>query len=144
MKLRYLIIYISLVAAFSILVHAADDVDQYIRDLNSSDTAVKKQAILVLGEAKEPRATEPLIHLLNDENASIRAAAIWALGEINDSASYEPIILALNDEDPQVRAEAAWTLGRTDGSQIGGAPDGMLSMMPMRMSGQELPGPWDG
>lgn len=78
--LKYLIIYISVVAALSISVHAADDADQFIRDLNSSDIAVKNQAILVLGEAKEPGAVGPLIQLLNDENASIRAAATWALG----------------------------------------------------------------
>jgi HEAT repeat protein len=88
----------------------ADRVSQLIGWLQDKNRAVRSEAARSLGDAKDPRAVEPLVAALNDKG--VRLSAITALGKIGDSRAAEPLIAALKDTDDVVRAYAAQALGR--------------------------------
>jgi HEAT repeat protein len=58
---------------------------------------LRKRAAKTLGEAKEPRAVEPLIAALRDPNSEVRSQAAWALIWVGDVRAVEPLIVALKD-----------------------------------------------
>jgi len=88
------------------LIHAMDDEDEHVR-LGAS---------WVLGEVRDIRATESLLHALKDENFDIQnfdipLSAAEALGKIGDKRAVEPLIQALKDDREGVRWSAAEVLG---------------------------------
>lgn len=73
--------------------------------------SVRIAAIGLLGQAKDPRAVEPLIKVLDDKDASIRLATVWALGQAKDPRAVLPLIkTVISDKDILVRAVAIWAL----------------------------------
>jgi HEAT repeat protein len=90
----------------------ADQVDDLIADLNSSDPDIRYNAISPLYKSGDPRAVDPLIQALNDENFIIRFSAAAYLGGLNDTRAVDPLIRALNDEEESVREAAAESLGK--------------------------------
>jgi HEAT repeat protein len=88
----------------------SDNVSALIADLSSPDAGVRMKAVNALGQAKDPRAVEPLIGALNDTDFGVRSRAPLALGEIGAPA-VESLIAALKHPYSNVRQGAAMALG---------------------------------
>ena len=84
---------------------------EYIRDLQSSVPAVRKQAAMALGRSVEKSAVPALIQALKDPQPEVRREAAHALGLIKDPQAAPALIKALRDSDKNVRAFAAYALG---------------------------------
>ncbi|WP_319642088.1 HEAT repeat domain-containing protein [Methanovulcanius yangii] len=91
------------------------------RDFPSRDIEIRSDAAKALGNIRDTRAVEPLIHALNDENYKVRKSAAEALGRIGDGRAVEPLCKALNDEyDVRITsAEALRMIGQTFPGKIG-------------------------
>jgi HEAT repeat protein len=79
--------------------------------LKDRDPAVRRQAVIALGERGDRRATEDVIRSLNDSDDAVRLEAVIALGKIADPRAVEPLIVKLKSYDYfYVRKKAAYTL----------------------------------
>jgi HEAT repeat protein len=78
---------------------------------NSTDPKVRQYAAYLLGQAKNPRAIQPLIEALADFDKSVREQATFALSAIG-KAAVEPLAEAMKEEKWQTRYRAAEALGK--------------------------------
>ncbi|MHA1504117.1 MAG: HEAT repeat domain-containing protein [Candidatus Heimdallarchaeota archaeon] len=91
---------------------------EYIEDLSSSDSRVRIDAAIILGEWGNDRAVKPLIECLFHEDDNFRREAARALKEIGNRRAIEPLVDVLMDDSyPEVRAEAAYDLGYFEGAK---------------------------
>ncbi|MFA4823570.1 MAG: HEAT repeat domain-containing protein [Methanoregula sp.] len=79
--------------------------------LDSTDPKVRQYAAYLLGQAKNPRAIEPLIHALADFDKSVREQATLALSSLGKSA-IEPLAEAMKEPRWETRYRAAEALGK--------------------------------
>jgi HEAT repeat protein len=79
--------------------------------LNSTDPNVRQYAAYLLGQAKNPRAIEPLIHALADFDKSVREQAMLALSTLGKLA-IEPLAEAMKEPKWETRYRAAEALGK--------------------------------
>ena len=77
-----------------------------LRDLESSDAAVRYETAHACGELGEQEATPPLIDLLQDEDPEVRLASIVALGKIGGALARRALIDCVRDGDAAM-SEAA-------------------------------------
>jgi HEAT repeat protein len=78
---------------------------------NSTDPQVRQYAAYLLGQAKNPRAIQPLIEALADFDKSVREQATLALSSIGKSA-IEPLAGAMKEKKWETRYRAAEALGK--------------------------------
>jgi HEAT repeat protein len=88
-------------------------IEKLIECLEDKDEVVRKQAILALGEIKDPVCVDQLIEKLKDSNWFIRLSAASALEKIGDPRGREAVKPLLKDPDVVVRLRiermlAAW------------------------------------
>jgi HEAT repeat protein len=81
--------------------------------LSAKDDFVKKQAILALGDIKDPAAVDPLIALLQDQDWLVRLTSAAALEKIGDVRGRDAVKPLMKDPDLVVRMRverimAAW------------------------------------
>ena len=76
----------------------APAVDPLIEALNDNHAAVRKEAVLILGKIKDPRAVAPLIGALKDKDYDVEHRAADALANIGDPA-VGPLIAGFKDAD---------------------------------------------
>jgi HEAT repeat protein len=92
--------------------------DEWLREMRSSDAAIRLRAVKALGErGPEAEAIVPaLAGALKDEEAFIRRDAAQSLGKIGPEArpAVAALLVALKDRKPAVRQEAARALQRID------------------------------
>jgi HEAT repeat protein len=74
--------------------------------LNDRDDSIRRRAVRVLGEVRDPRAVPALMALLHDDYYSIRREAAAALAAAGTPA-VAPVVSALDDPDGDVRKRAA-------------------------------------
>ena len=87
------------------------DLDGLIKSLlDSTDTNIRQYAAYLLGQAKNPRAIEPLIRALADFDKSVREQAMLALSSLGKSA-IEPLSEAMKEPKWETRYRAAEALG---------------------------------
>ncbi|MGQ4647335.1 HEAT repeat domain-containing protein [Lyngbya aestuarii] len=79
--------------------------------LKDSDSFVRRQAAVALGEIGNAQAVEALSAALKDSDSFVRREAAEALGEIGNAQAVEALIAALNNSDSEVRSYAAEALG---------------------------------
>ena len=79
--------------------------------LDSTDPNIRQYAAYLLGQAKNPRAIEPLIHALGDFDKSVREQAMLALSSLGKSA-IEPLSEAMKEPKWETRYRAAEALGK--------------------------------
>jgi HEAT repeat protein len=84
------------------LVHALRD---------STDPQVRQYAAYLLGNARNPRAIQPLIESLGDFDKSVREQATLALSAIG-KAAIEPLSAAMKEPKWETRYRAVEALGR--------------------------------
>lgn len=88
-------------------------VPKLIIALTDKDEFVRKQAILALGDIKDPQAVDPLIALLQDQDWWTRLTAAAALEKIGEPRGRDAIKPLMKDQDLVVRMRverilAAW------------------------------------
>jgi HEAT repeat protein len=76
------------------------------------DYLVRREAIIALGEMKNPETSGRLAMALADEEADVRLAAATVLGWNGFSDESGALILALQDSSQRVQAAAIKSLGR--------------------------------
>lgn len=87
-------------------------VEGLVRALHdNTDPLVRQYAAYLLGNAKNPRAIQPLVEALADFDKSVRAQATLALSSIGKSA-IEPLAEAMKEPQWETRYRAAEALGR--------------------------------
>jgi HEAT repeat protein len=84
-------------------------VDQYLRDLKSTDREKQNQAAQKLLQAQD-QAVPGLASLLKDEDEMLRLLVLRVLAKIHTPKSAEAALPALHDASIDVRLEAATTL----------------------------------
>ncbi len=95
----------------------ADELEkQGISDLvralqDHTDPQVRQYAAYLLGQAKNPRAIQPLIEALADFDKSVREQATLALSNIG-KAAVEPLAQAMTEPNWETRYRAAEALGK--------------------------------
>ncbi len=75
------------------------------------DSLVRREAIIALGEMKNPETSGRLSMALADEETDVRLAAATALGWNGFSDESASLMLALEDSSPRVRVAALKSLG---------------------------------
>ncbi len=78
---------------------------------DSTDPLVRQYAAYLLGEAKSPRAIQPLIESLADFDKSVREQATHALSAIG-KAAIEPLAEVMKEPKWETRYRAAEALGK--------------------------------
>lgn len=76
-----------------------------------TDPQVRQYAAYLLGQAKNPRAIQPLIEALADFDKSVREQAMLALSTIG-KAAIEPLAEAMKEPRWETRYRAAEALGK--------------------------------
>jgi len=79
--------------------------------LDSTDPNIRQYAAYLLGQAKNPRAIEPLIRALADFDKSVREQAMLALSSLGKSA-IAPLSEAMKEPKWETRYRAAEALGK--------------------------------
>ena len=69
-------------------------------------------AALALGQFRDQRAVESLIHSLQDDDSRLRRAAANALGQLGDAGSIGPLEDLIDDKDSEVRCAVDYALNR--------------------------------
>ncbi len=133
----------------------ADSVLEQIAALKDHDWAIREEAAVALGEARDSRAVVPLLAMLRDPDRAVRDAAIAALtaigepavmslgaslrdgdltlqegatsilAKIGDHRVFDDLVNVLGSADWIVRSHAAQALGRI------GDPRGVDSLIPL-------------
>ena len=78
-----------------------------VEQLASEDTSERWQAVVALGETRDPAVSEFLLPALQDEDIFIRMVTARVLGDLGSPLCVPALIEALNDEESAVR-EAAY------------------------------------
>jgi HEAT repeat protein len=78
---------------------------------NNNDPQVRQYAAYLMGNAKNPRAIQPLIEALADFDKSVREQAMLALSTIG-KAAIEPLSEAMKEPKWETRYRAAEALGK--------------------------------
>ena len=94
-------------------------VPKLIEALESREDFVKKQAILALGDIRDPRAVDPLIALLQDDDWLVRltsASSLEKIGDLRGRAAIKPLM-----KDPdlvvRMRIERILAVWKKDGTK---------------------------
>ena len=92
-----------------------DEIDIQIDLLKDEDWAVRREAVVTLGEMGDERCVEPVVRALRDGDWQVREAAIEACGMIG-SPCAEPLIKLLRDWD--VRRTIISALGKIKDERV--------------------------
>jgi HEAT repeat protein len=87
------------------------DMDEVIRDINTRDSVLRRNLVLLLGEIAPAGAVPVLGFQLKDEDVSVRRAVVTALSKIETPESFKYLSQVLTDEDSGIRVVAALSLG---------------------------------
>jgi HEAT repeat protein len=86
-------------------------VEPLVAALKDSDPAVRRQAVIALGDRGDRIAVVDVIRSLKDSDDDVRLEAVIALGKIGDARAVDPLIEKLKSYDYfYVRKKAAYTL----------------------------------
>jgi HEAT repeat protein len=108
-------IYVQLEAAAALARQGEAAGMEFIEGVLASDYLEQKlEAVIILGEIRNERSEQILIHVLLNrrEHAEIRAGAAWALGELQQATSIDALIESFLELAVPIRIEAARALRR--------------------------------
>src|SRR5207249_503950 len=92
-----------------------DEIEIQIDLLKDPDWAVRREAVITLGEMGDERCVEPLARSLRDGDWQVREAAVEALAMVG-SPAVEPLIKQLRDWD--IRKYAIRALGKIKDERV--------------------------
>jgi HEAT repeat protein len=93
-------------------------VEELIGALHGGDTAVRRNAALLLGKIGAAEAVEDLGFALKDEDVKVRKAVVEALSFIGTEDAAKYLTYALADENPDIRISAVLSLGAIGGGGV--------------------------
>lgn len=103
----------------------ADSVLEQIAALRDQDWAIREEAAMALGEARDSRAVVPLLPMLKDPDRAVRNAAIAALTSIGEPAVVS-LGACLRDNDLTLLESATSILARIGDPRVFDALVGVL------------------
>jgi HEAT repeat protein len=106
---------VALVIALTVGVSPQPSLSDLSRDLESSDPAVRREAVWRLGDLGGDEAVALLIRAVGDPDRQVRLCAIQRLGEIGDTRAVPVLEDATNHRDLKTRYEAGDALQRIKG-----------------------------
>lgn len=92
-----------------------DEIEIQIDLLKDPDWAVRREAVITLGEMGDERCVDPVVRALRDGDWQVREAAIEAVGMIG-SPCVEPVVRLLRDWD--IRKAAIVALGKIKDERV--------------------------
>ena len=92
-----------------------DEIEIQIDLLKDPDWAVRREAVVTLGEMGDERCVEPLVRSLRDGDWQVREAAVEALGMVGPPA-VDLLIKQLRSWD--IRKAVIWTLGKIKDERV--------------------------
>ena len=92
-----------------------DEIDIQVDLLKDEDWAVRREAVITLGEMGDERCIEPVVQALRDGDWQVREAAIDAVGMIG-SPAVEPLVRLLRDWD--IRRTVIRALGKVKDERV--------------------------
>jgi HEAT repeat protein len=92
-----------------------DEIEIQIDLLQDPDWAVRREAVITLGEMGDERCVQPLVRAVHDGDWQVREAAVEALGMIG-SPAVEPLLRQLRDWD--VRKAVIRALGKIKDERV--------------------------
>jgi len=92
-----------------------DEIEIQIDLLQDPDWAVRREAVITLGEMGDERCVQPLVRAIHDGDWQVREAAVEALGMIGPPA-VEPLLRQLRDWD--VRKAVIRALGKIKDQRV--------------------------
>ncbi len=92
-----------------------DEIDIQIDLLQDPDWAVRREAVITLGEMGDERCVAPLVRALHDGDWQVREAAVEALGQVG-SPAVELLIKTLRDWD--IRKAVIRSLGKIKDERV--------------------------
>lgn len=97
---------------FALWLACNSDADAIVAGLQSTNPAVREDAVRDAAEERDARVVAALIPLLTDADARIRREAAVALGTIDDPAAVPGLAAAIHDTDPAVQRAVIDALGQ--------------------------------
>ncbi|MGD2143790.1 MAG: HEAT repeat domain-containing protein, partial [Anaerolineae bacterium] len=94
--------------------------------LSHPDSAIRHEAVKLLGRLRGPKVLELVSAALRDKDAEVRGLAALSLGELGKAEAVPPLVDALNDGSASVRCAAAEALGRLEASEAVEPLQGLL------------------
>ena len=103
-------------------------IEPYLSDLLSNDYMKVEEAIIQLGESRNPKAVAPLVRSLLrfQDQAELKALVCDALGELNDLRATQALLSQLRDSSAEVRESAFSALFAIGESRANAMPDAEL------------------
>lgn len=92
-----------------------DEIEIQIDLLKDPDWAVRREAVITLGEMGDERCVEPLVRALRDGDWQVREVAIEALGQVG-SPAVDPLLKQLRDWD--IRKSVIRALGKIKDERV--------------------------
>ena len=77
--------------------------DPLLALLSDADKDVRRQAVIALGELRDPRARPGITKLFKDSDPEVRGRAVYSLGKYQDPADIPTVRHFLKDSAPYVR-----------------------------------------
>ena len=105
--------------------------DRLIQKLEQGSLRVRLQAVLLLGEIRDPQSMPALTKLLGDPQPVLRAAGAAALGKMGAAEAADALVQCLSDREATVRLEATKALGEL---RVAGAISPLARALPGRGS----------
>jgi len=84
--------------------------ERFLPDLASDDEGLRVDAVIELGNARDPAALPHILPRLKDANLWVRMVAAEALGKLGSASAIPALIDALEDERTAVREQALFAL----------------------------------
>jgi hypothetical protein len=114
------LLYMLFLLVFSPLDNAhCDQVDNLIKNLDSSYRDLRMSSIWTLGKVNDPRAFDALISALKHKDLGVRIAAADALGDRKDPKAVEPLITGLKENEETVSEAFGKALANITGKDFG-------------------------
>ncbi|MEZ6017209.1 MAG: HEAT repeat domain-containing protein [Planctomycetota bacterium] len=89
---------------------AAPAWQRHLADLASQDEGLRIEAVIALGDTRDPAVAVHVVPMLKDPNLWVRMVAAEVLGKVGDVSSVPALIDALEDERTAVREHALFAL----------------------------------
>jgi len=96
-----------------------DQIDNLIKNMDSTYRDLRMTTIWTLGKVNDPRALEALISALKHEDLGVRIAAADALGDKKDPKAIDPLIAGLKENEEAVSEAFGKALASITGKDFG-------------------------
>lgn len=123
-----------LIVLFACLGCPDSNVEEYLRDLKSSNVVVKREAVYKVGKLQIKEAVPELLNLMKEDSGETFTEIIEALGRIGDQSAVEPLLAILNTDNALIREKAIEALGKIGDRR---AVSALISIIEQRESKSE-------